>query len=742
MTQWLRRYADWLHLRWPAGRVEPLPERSADGETSVAGLYVAGDLTGVPLLKLALDSGARSVQAIARTLPPERDRGVIDLVVIGAGPAGVNAALEARRLGLSCIVLEAAAAFATIKAFPVGKPIFTFPSGLRPEGTLQLTAASKEPLVEELDRQLADAGLELMRGRAERVRRDRGLLVVERVDGEPLRAHRVLLAIGRAGDFRRLDVPGEALGHVTNRLHDPAAYRDKPVLVVGGGDSAAEAAVALAEAGAHVTLAHRGPVLVRPRDATRERVDALAGSGPGRITRLGDAQVTAIETATSTVRTSDGPQLVAARAVFVLIGRDAPLGFLRRSGVRLTGEWRNADRFAFGAFLLFCTWLYNWKSGGVMTDLWYRNHWFPTDLPQRLSAVGGSVAQAAADPHSLLGVLAISASGPSFWYTLAYTTIIVVFGVRRIRLRATPYVTAQTLTLMAVQVLPLFLLPEVILPLLGGNGLLPGPLADALFPVVTYGHGREYWRAYGFILAWPLNVYNIFTHQPLWAWIGIGFVQTFVLIPLAVWKWGKGAYCGWICSCGALAETLGDGQRTKMPHGPGWNRANLVGQVLLAIAFVLLAIRIVGWVIPGDDAVSAVFENVLEPKWKWWVDVALAGVLGYGAYFWFSGRVWCRFMCPLAALMHIYARFSRFAIVSEKAKCISCNQCTTVCHMGIDVMTAAQRGIPMQDPECVRCSACVTECPTGVLAFGSVGKDGFISLDSLAASPVRMREKG
>jgi len=116
------------------------------------------------------------------------------------------------------------------------------------------------------------------------------------------------------------------------------------------------------------------------------------------------------------------------------------------------------------------------------------------------------------------------------------------------------------------------------------------------------------------------------------------------------------------------------------------------------------------------------------------------GVLGYGAYFWLSGRVWCRFFCPLAALLHVYARFSRFAIVSEKARCISCNQCTSVCHMGIDVMAPAQRGEPMRDPECVRCSACVHACPTGVLQFASIDRSGFVSLDSLAASPVRMRE--
>jgi ferredoxin len=91
--------------------------------------------------------------------------------------------------------------------------------------------------------------------------------------------------------------------------------------------------------------------------------------------------------------------------------------------------------------------------------------------------------------------------------------------------------------------------------------------------------------------------------------------------------------------------------------------------------------------------------------------------------------------------MHVYARFSRFAIVPEKKKCISCNVCTSVCHQGIDVMNFANKGVPMQDPECVRCSACVQMCPTGVLQFGQVNRTGkTIALDLLPASPVIMRE--
>jgi polyferredoxin len=129
-------------------------------------------------------------------------------------------------------------------------------------------------------------------------------------------------------------------------------------------------------------------------------------------------------------------------------------------------------------------------------------------------------------------------------------------------------------------------------------------------------------------------------------------------------------------------------------------------------------------------------------SYTWFVDLLFAGILGVAFYFWLSGRVWCRFACPLAALMHIYARFSRFRIAADKAKCISCNICTSVCHQGIDVMNFANKGVPMEDPQCVRCSACVQSCPTGVLQFGRVdpGTGEVRERDRLAASPVLMAE--
>jgi NosR/NirI family nitrous oxide reductase transcriptional regulator len=742
VIRWIERYARWLHTGWPAGAVERLPEVREDGSTAVPGLYVSGDLTGIPLLKLALDSGARVVGRIAQDRPPGPGKGPgaeaapLDLVIVGAGVSGMAAAVEAKRRGLRFQVLEASEPFATLVNFPRGKPIFTYPRAMEPEGGLRATADVKEALIEELRGQVEREGIHPVEALAERVVRRAGALEVRLAAGGSVHARSVLVAIGRSGNFRKLGVPGEERDRVYNRLHDPNDFAGKRVLVVGGGDSALEAAAALAGAGAHVTLSYRGRELSRPKPENLRALQRLEIEARllTRVREIRDGEVDLVG-ADGTVDTLPND------AVFTMIGREAPLEFFRRSGVPIAGEMGPARWASMGFFLLFCAWLYNWKSGGSMAAFFQARGWFPFNLPDLLARVGGGIAAAAADPGTLLGTLAVSAAGPAFWYTLAYSIIVVLFGIRRIRRRRTPYVTVQTVTLMAVQVLPLFLLPELILPLLDRHGLLPRGLADALFPAVTYGHGREFWRAYGLILAWPLDVYNLFTHQPLPWWIGISVLQTLVLIPLGIYFFGKGAYCGWICTCGALAETLGDTHRQKMPHGPAWNRLNLAGQAILGVALALLLVRVIGWILPAGNWADRVFQPVLETHYKWVVDVTLAGVVGLGLYFWYSGRVWCRFFCPLAALMHVFARFSRFAITAEKKKCISCNVCTSVCHMGIDVMSFANKGLPMQDPECVRCSACVHSCPTGVLRFGQVDRAGrTLRLDLLPASPVRMRE--
>ncbi|MGH7730158.1 MAG: FAD-binding protein, partial [Candidatus Eiseniibacteriota bacterium] len=167
MFRLIARYVGWLHTRWPAGTVEPLPEVREHGRTSIPGVYVAGDLTGIPLLKFALDSGARVARDVARDpavgasraadVEPEAlrgDRPALDLVIVGAGVAGMAAAVEARRSGLRFEVLEATEPFSTLVNFPRAKPIFTYPRAMTPTGQLQVTADVKEGLVEELRAQV------------------------------------------------------------------------------------------------------------------------------------------------------------------------------------------------------------------------------------------------------------------------------------------------------------------------------------------------------------------------------------------------------------------------------------------------------------------------------------------------------------------------------------------------------------------------------------------------------------
>ncbi len=732
MSNPIAAYTRWLHTRWPAGQVEKLPVVREDGSTNVPGIYVVGDLTGIPLLKFSADTGAKAVRTLAAT---ERFRGLkdadaLDLVIIGGGVSGFAAALEAQKFGLSFSLLEASEPFSTIVNFPKAKPIYTYPTEMEPAGEMRFTAEVKEPLIDELREQTLAKGIEPARARAEAVRKGRGgLLQVELAEGESLLAKTVIVAIGRSGNFRKLGVPGEELDKVFNRLHDPKEFAGQQVLVVGGGDSALEAAVALADADAIVTLSYRRAEFSRPKPDNVDAIERLQQAGKLQV-KL-PSQVVSITPDQVTLKTDSGEEKLPNEVVFSLIGREPPLDFFRRSGIRIAGEYNARFWVSIVAVLAAFTFIYLWKT----------YTWGPWKIQRIWDKLGESISTMAGDPSTLIGTINKSMVDPGFYYTLAYSVLIVVYGIRRIRRRRTPYVTVQTASLMGFQVLPLFLLPCIIFPWMGANGWFDqGVLkrfADSFMP------NEGYWRAYGFILAWPLFVYNIFTGEPLMGWLVLGFIQTFVIIPLIVWRWGKGAYCGWICSCGAMAETLGDTHRHKMPHGPGWNRLNMVGQVILGFAFFMLGWRILGWVLPEQNVFARTFEPMLlHGTWKPVVDLMLAGILGFGLYFHFSGRVWCRFACPLAALMHIYARFSRFRILAEKKKCISCNVCTSVCHQGIDVMNFANKGLPMADPECVRCSACVQSCPTGVLSFGQIDRSSgkVLHKDALPASRVQMDE--
>lgn len=769
MLKPLKDYTNWLHGQWPDGKPDKLPVINADGTTSLPGTYVVGDLTGVPLLKFSSDTGARAVQKIVADPVFTKRKTIndqVDVIIIGGGVSGYAAAIEAKNSGLSFTLLEASQAFSTIANFPKEKPIFTYPTNMQPEGALKFDGdvSVKETLLADLLQKAADSGIQPTIGSATHIKRESKSLTVMLEDGKSLKAHKVIIAIGRSGKFRQLDIEGEE--KALNRLHDPKVYANKNVLVVGGGDSAIESAIAVSEAGGHVTLSYRKAEFTRPKQENLEKLEQAKTAG--KVTVLMQSQVKKIADNSVEIFTPDKQSVSLQNdAVLSMVGREAPLDFFRRSGMAISGESRPMGWVFFAMFMVFAIALYDWKNFGFFNSVWGATD-FPNAMPSWLAGINTWWQTQVEDRTSLIGTIAVSMKSRSFYYTLLYTSCIGFFGWRRIQRRKTPYVTVQTTSLFLIQLIPLFLLPEVFLPWMGYLGMFDAgmgkSIADSLFPAYIsvqelanhqwpeWGHPRAFWHAYGFILAWPLNVYNVFTPTPVVGWLIISAIQTFVLIPLLVWKFGKGSYCGWICSCGALAETMGDNQRHKMPHGPFWNKLNMVGQVLLVAAFALLIVRVGGW-IWTDSWAHTSFDLLLKGEnseyklvnpfsWKWTVDVLIGGILGVGLYFKFSGRTWCRFACPLAALMHIYARFSKFRIFSDKSKCISCNVCTSVCHQGIDVMNFANKGKPMEDPQCVRCSACVSSCPTGTLTFGEVNrKTGeVIKTDNLAASPVQMSE--
>ncbi|WP_411827747.1 NAD(P)-binding domain-containing protein [Luteolibacter sp. AS25] len=751
MFSLIKNYTHWLHGKWPAGGVEQAPATNDDGTCNIPGIYIVGDLTGVPLLKFSADTGARAVSSILEDSgfkKSETSEETLDLAIIGAGVSGISAAIEAKKAGLNFKIFESAEAFSTIRNFPRKKPIYTYPTDMKPAGDMRFESDVKEDLITELEAQQKEHGIETTKAAIEKISRSGGILKLH-TKNEPITAKRVIVAIGRTGNFRKLNVPGEGLEKVSNRLIDASKYDGKRVMVVGGGDSAMEAAISLAEEGATVDLSYRKKEFSRPKPANIEKLKELESKKT--LTLHMGTNVQDIEEDEVTLCGEDGcDKVIKNDYVFTLIGREAPLDFFRKSGVHVTGDKGPRWWITMLGFGLIMAFLYHLKAyaevfGIAGTNFWQvfaSRKWFPFNIP----VIGGE--------NGLLAIISKGASSdPGFLFAFMYTAVIVIFGIRRIRRRKTPYVKLQTATLASFQVFPLFILPFIILPWMGANGAFTNGGIGEWFGMtfLSNGPGTEptaYWRAFGFVLAWPLFIYNIFTDAPLWGWLILGFIQTFVIIPLIVWRWGKGAYCGWICSCGAMAETLGDQHRQKMPHGPRWNKLNMVGQGILAITFILLVLRLIGWIFPqtGIGPIMLGLSEKYSPfSYKYLIDLWLAGAIGYGLYFQFSGRVWCRFACPLAALMHIYSRFSRFRIFAEKEKCISCNVCTTVCHQGIDVMAFANKGKPMEDPECVRCSACVQSCPTGVLDFGRLGKqteNGREQIfDTLPASLVRLAER-
>ena len=320
-----------------AERGVDLPVVGPDFQTNVPGLFIAGELGGMGLIRNAIEQGRQAVDHIQRLSASRRNQG-LDLIIVGAGPAGFAASLAAIASKLRFVTLEQDSFGGTVAHFPRGKLVMTAPADLPIIGRMPFKEVGKEKLLDFWRKSARKVGLKVNYGeRVEDVTANAGGFTVTTTKAQ-YAARAVLLATGRRGTPRRLDVPGEDLEKVVYRVTDPAQYRGKHCLVVGGGDSALEAAACLAdEPGTRVTLCYRGPAFARARLKNRHRVDAALKSG--RLTALFNSRVMEIMPGRVVIDREGRKQELRNDAVIVCAGGILPSEFLKRSGVEIETKY-------------------------------------------------------------------------------------------------------------------------------------------------------------------------------------------------------------------------------------------------------------------------------------------------------------------------------------------------------------------------------------------------------------------
>ncbi len=314
-----------------------IPVLKPNFESNVPGIYVAGELGGMGLIRNALTQGQQALEAIAKAgVRASRRARRADRRRRTCGPRRLAGC--ARKSGLRYLTVEQEALGGAVFQYPRGKLVMTAPVDLPIIGKVQFRNTSKEELLKFWNHACNSNGLNISyQERVEAVERRDGVFHVRTSKGQHV-VSAVLLGIGRRGTPRKLGVPGEEQSKVVYRLIDPEQYRGKRVIVVGGGDSALEAAASVAELGdAHVTLSYRGEAFQRAKQRNRQRVDAAAASG--RLTVLLNSQLTEIRPDEVLLRHADKDLKLANDAVIVSAGGILPNDFLKSIGIQVETKW-------------------------------------------------------------------------------------------------------------------------------------------------------------------------------------------------------------------------------------------------------------------------------------------------------------------------------------------------------------------------------------------------------------------
>ncbi len=318
-----------------------LPHVSQEFETNIPGIFVAGELGGMGLIKNAVEQGKQAVEYYLKKAYP-KSKAKYDLIIVGAGPAGISASLTAAKNNLKFLTLEQDSLGGTVFSFPRAKIVMTAPMELPLWGKVKLVETTKSELLDLWTSVLTKNNISINEQEKvlEIIKQDNMFIV--KTDQDHYTSNGIILAIGRRGSPRKLGVPGEERENVFYRLLEPELIHDTDVLVVGGGDSAVESAMLLADEKNRVTLSYRSETFSRLKPKNLERINDYIKKK--KIKTLFNSNVKEIFKDKVCLTFNDKPDelMLKVDLTYVFAGGILPTSFLEGIGIKITKKFGDA----------------------------------------------------------------------------------------------------------------------------------------------------------------------------------------------------------------------------------------------------------------------------------------------------------------------------------------------------------------------------------------------------------------
>jgi len=317
-----------------------LPHVDKTFETNVPGIYIAGELGGMGLIKNSVEQGKQAIENIAKALKKHSGEAMFDVIIVGAGPAGISASLTAKKLHLTCLTIDQDTLGGTVFTFPRAKIVMTAPMDLPLHGKLKLFETSKPELLALWKDVLHKNNIEIKENsKVESITSESGHFIVETQSCEQYTAKFVLLAIGRRGTPRKLGVPGEGMEKVAYRLLEVENIVGKEIVVVGGGDSAIESALLLAVRN-HVILSYRNEAFSRIKPKNLQKINT-AISDKSLDVRFNTTllEITFDEVTIASAANAEEKQTIKNDLVYIFAGGELPTQFLKKVGIEITTKF-------------------------------------------------------------------------------------------------------------------------------------------------------------------------------------------------------------------------------------------------------------------------------------------------------------------------------------------------------------------------------------------------------------------